>query len=106
MVGKNIERHVTITERMKEGDIDYSNNLREFQMIVVDQAPSGIQPLILETLINIAIKLPESNEILKERGNIERINQGLDMLDVGKLTRRKWKRHKSKENSEIESKGK
>lgn len=72
-------------------------------MRVVDQAPLRIKPSILENLINIPIEVHESNGILKERGNIERINQGLDMLDVGKLTRRKWKRHRGKENSEIES---
>lgn len=58
-------------------------------MIAVDQAPSGIQPSMLESLINIPIELSESSGILKEWGSIERINQGLDMQDAGKLTRRK-----------------
>lgn len=89
MRGKNIEKHVTITKERKEGEVDYSNSLRELQITTVEQVPSAIQTPILENLTNIPIELPESSGILKESGNIDRFKQDADILAAGKLLRKK-----------------
>lgn len=72
----------------------------------MDQAIQEIQLPVMENLFNILVEIPESSEIHKEWDNYEKMNQGMDRQEVGKQTRRKWRRIKRKENLEMESGGK